>query len=92
MKVIGIIIFVIAICGVIFLSFWKLLGQGIFASQGNYAQKTDLYYDGTFHDSHEISVMSEKESEFNNEQTILDRKIRVHKLDSTPHADINDLK
>lgn len=92
MKIIGIIIFVIAICGVVFLLFWKPLGQGIFVSEDNYAQKTDLYYDGTFHDNPEISVMNGKESEFHNEQTIPNKEIPIHRLNHIPKANINDLK
>lgn len=93
-KIVLIIILVIVIIAVLFIKLWQPFGQGTTSDDKKlYGEKTDLFYEGTFHDNPEISVMNDNESEFSDhEQTIPKGKIPVHQLTSIPDASVDDLK
>lgn len=93
-KIILIIILVIAIIAVLFIKLWQPFGQGITNNDKKlYSEKTDLFYDGTFHGNPEISVMNDSRSEFSDhEQTIPKGEIPVHQLTSIHDASVDDLK
>lgn len=94
LKIGLIVIIVIGVLAVGFISFYKPFGDVYtFISDQEYATKTDLYIDGTFHGDPEISVMSDQESQFSDdEQVIPNEAIPVEKLNEIPQAGINELK
>lgn len=93
MKILLIIIVVIASISFLFIRFYKPFGQGISAQDKNdYAQRTDAFYDGYFHGKPEISIMNDKESQFDGKNTTSSGKIPVNKIQSIPSASKDELK
>lgn len=93
-KILVIIVVVVALIAVLFIKLWQPFGKGISsANKQTYSQKTDLFYDGTFHGDPEISIMNDNESEFGDDEKLIpDGQIPIEHLDSIPKANIDELK
>lgn len=94
LKIFVVVLLVFAIIAMLFIKLWQPFGQEInMADKKVYSEKTDMFYDGSFHDNPDISVMNDSESEFSNhEQKIPKDTMPVHSLTSIPNASIDDLK
>lgn len=94
LKVLIISIVGVGIIAILFIIFWPSFGQGTSnADKKLYIQKSNLFYDGTFHGDPEISVMNDNKSEFGeNEQKVPKGEIPVNELKQIESSQADDLK
>lgn len=94
LKIIIISLVILLILAVGFVSFYPPFGDVYSIFKNNdYASRTDLYYDGTFHGNPEINVMSDQKSQFSDDEQLMPNEtIPINELSEIPDASIDELK
>lgn len=83
----GIVIGIVIIAAGAFLLFWKPLGKNpTKEQQEEYAERTDAFYDGTFHTPEDFTLLTEVEGEpsEDSEEKYPGTELPVHKIEAFP--------